>query len=93
MATRKILILAVNPKDTAQLRLDEEIRQVKEALKLADGRDRHDHFDVTSELAVRTGDLHRHLAASQAPHCPFLGSRHRRTGAGLRGQKRDSQTH
>ncbi|MEM6353195.1 MAG: AAA-like domain-containing protein [Cyanobacteria bacterium P01_D01_bin.14] len=80
MATRKILILAVNPKDTAQLRLDEEIRQVKEALKLADGRDRHDHFDVTSELAVRTGDLHRHLLHHKPHIVHFSGH-----GTGERG--------
>ncbi|MEO1591201.1 MAG: AAA-like domain-containing protein, partial [Cyanobacteria bacterium J06632_22] len=70
MATRKILILAVNPKDTAQLRLDEEIRQIKEALKLADGGA---EFEVTSELAVRTGDLHRHLLHHKPQIVHFSG--------------------
>ena len=70
MSVRKILILAVNPKDTAQLRLDEEIRQIKEALKLADGGDA---FEVTSELAVRTGDLHRHLLHHKPQIVHFSG--------------------
>jgi hypothetical protein len=35
----KILFLAANPKDTDPLRLGEEVRAIKERLRLADQRD------------------------------------------------------
>ena len=74
---RKVLILAVNPKDTTDLRLDEEIRQIKEALKLSEGRA---HFEVIIEPAVRTGDLHRHLLQHKPQIVHFSGH-----GVGARG--------
>ena len=70
MAAKKILVLAINPKDTARLRLDEEVRQVKEALKLADDRAQ---FEVASEWAVRSGDLHRHLLHHKPQIVHFSG--------------------
>ncbi|MFG6097892.1 AAA-like domain-containing protein [Leptothoe sp. ISB3NOV94-8A] len=77
MDVRKVLILAVNPKDTADLRLDEEIRQIKEALKLSEGRA---NFEVVIEPAVRTGDLHRHLLQHKPQIVHFSGH-----GVGARG--------
>ncbi|MEM8611711.1 MAG: AAA-like domain-containing protein [Cyanobacteria bacterium P01_H01_bin.105] len=77
MDVRKVLILAVNPKDTTDLRLDEEIRQIKEALKLSEGRA---HFEVIIEPAVRTGDLHRHLLQHKPQIVHFSGH-----GVGERG--------
>ena len=70
MDVRKVLILAVNPKDTTELRLDEEIRQIKEALKLSEGRA---NFEVIIEPAVRTGDLHRHLLQHKPQIVHFSG--------------------
>ena len=70
MAVKKILVLAINPQETARLRLDEEVRQVKEALKLADNRTQ---FEVLSEWAVRSGDLHRHLLHHQPQIVHFSG--------------------
>ncbi|MEM7066700.1 MAG: AAA-like domain-containing protein [Cyanobacteria bacterium P01_B01_bin.77] len=77
MNVRKVLILAVNPKDTSELRLDEEIRQIKEALKLSEGRAQ---FEVIIEPAVRTGDLHRHLLQHKPQIVHFSGH-----GVGARG--------
>lgn len=77
MNVRKVLILAVNPKDTTELRLDEEIRQIKEALKLSEGRAQ---FEVIIEPAVRTGDLHRHLLQHKPQIVHFSGH-----GVGARG--------
>ncbi len=49
-----ILFLAANPHDTAQLYLDEEMRQIDEALIRSRYRDQ---FDIRSHWAVRTHDL------------------------------------
>ncbi|BAY43873.1 hypothetical protein SAMD00079811_14600 [Scytonema sp. HK-05] len=53
---KKILILAANPKQTLQLRLDTEVRDIKEGLQLAQKRDK---FIVQQELAVRPRDIRR----------------------------------
>lgn len=50
----KILFLAANPKDTNQLRLDEEIRGIKQVLLQAEFRDK---FEIEQEWAVRVSDL------------------------------------
>jgi len=50
----KILFLAANPKDTSQLRLDEEIRSIDQALRQAEYRDR---FEIQQQWAVRVTDL------------------------------------
>ena len=52
----KILILAANPKTTCTLRLDEEVRQIKEALQRSRYRKR---FKVLSQGAVRPDDIRR----------------------------------
>ena len=53
---RKILILAVNPKDTNRLRLDEEVRDIKEGIKRSQQRD---DLSIVSEWAIRARDLRR----------------------------------
>jgi len=62
---RTVLMLSANPKGTTPLRLDEELREVKEGLikrsKLRDS------FSLVSEHAVRTRDLHRAMLEHQ-PH-------------------------
>ncbi|MGC1310269.1 MAG: CHAT domain-containing protein, partial [Phormidesmis sp.] len=87
MAVKKILVLAINPQDTARLRLDEEVRQIKEALKLSDGRA---EFEVVSEWAVRTGDFHRHLLAHQPQIVHFSG--HGAGEKGLAAEDKDGRT-
>ncbi|MEM9092299.1 MAG: AAA-like domain-containing protein [Cyanobacteria bacterium P01_F01_bin.53] len=62
--TRRILILAANPKDTGRLRLDEEVREIQEGLKRSAGRDR---FKIISQWAVQTDDLRRALLEHE-PH-------------------------
>jgi hypothetical protein len=56
MNSRKVLVLAANPQDTTPLRLDEEMREIDEALKLAKKRD---EFEVMQKWAVRSRDMQR----------------------------------
>jgi len=53
---KKILFLAANPKGTARLRLDEELREIETGLQLAKNRDR---FILESKGAVRPIDVRR----------------------------------
>ena len=50
----KILFLAANPQDTDRLRLDEEVRAIDQALRMAEFRDR---FELEQQWAVRVSDL------------------------------------
>ncbi|MCC5639711.1 CHAT domain-containing protein [Nostoc sp. CHAB 5844] len=50
----KILILTANPKNTNRLRLDEEVREIHEALERAKMREQ---FELISQWAVRPNDL------------------------------------
>lgn len=61
---KKILILSANPRNTNQLRLDEEVREIKEALKLSKNREQ---FEIITESALRVSDLRRALLDNQ-PH-------------------------
>lgn len=53
---KKILFLAANPKGTARLRLDEELREIETGLQLALNRDR---FILEHKWAVRSRDVQR----------------------------------
>ena len=53
---RTILFLATNPKNSAKLRLDEEFRDVSEALKSSKNRSR---FDLKPQWATRHRDVRR----------------------------------
>lgn len=55
---KKILLLASNPRDTRQLRLDEEAREIDEGLRRAQ---RREQFELTTRWAVRVRDLQRAL--------------------------------
>lgn len=55
---KKILILSANPEKTGRLRLDKEIREIEEGLKLSE---RRDQFHIQSKWAVRYKDLRRAL--------------------------------
>ena len=56
---KKILILSANPKNTKNLRLDEEIREIKNTLQLSPHRD---EFEIITESAVQVDDLTRFLS-------------------------------
>lgn len=66
----KILVLAANPKTTPQLRLDEEVREIKEGLRRSKNRDQ---FDLRSEWAVRVRDLRRALLEHEPQILHFSG--------------------
>jgi CHAT domain len=53
---KKILILAANPKQTVRLRVDEEVRDIKEGLQRSLNRDK---FELRYDLAVRPRDIRR----------------------------------
>ncbi len=51
---KKILILTANPKNTDQLRLDEEVREIQTALEQSRNRDQ---FEIMTRWAVRVDNL------------------------------------
>lgn len=61
---RKILLLSANPSGTSQLRLDEEMREIKEGLRRAKKRDR---YSIDRAEAVRYRDIHRAILEYE-PH-------------------------
>ena len=62
--------LAANPKDTDPRCLDEEVRTIKEKLRLADLRDL---FVIEQEWAVRVTDLEGHLLHHRPQIVHFCG--------------------
>ena len=50
---KKILILSANPKNTRSLRLDKEVREIKNTLQLSPHRD---EFEIIAESAVQVDD-------------------------------------
>jgi serine/threonine protein kinase/RNA polymerase subunit RPABC4/transcription elongation factor Spt4 len=68
--TIRVLFLAANPKDTPQLRLDEEIRGIDFALRQADSRER---FDIVQHWAVRVADLQGYLLRHSPDIVHFSG--------------------
>ncbi|MBW4445939.1 MAG: CHAT domain-containing protein [Spirirestis rafaelensis WJT71-NPBG6] len=67
---KKILVLSANPKGTKQLRLNEEIREIKEGLQRARQRDR---FDIESAQAVRPRDIYRSILDHKPQIVHFSG--------------------
>jgi GUN4-like/CHAT domain len=67
---KKILVLSANPKGTKQLRLGEEIREIKEGLQLAKKRD---SFNIDSAEAVRDIDIHRSILNYEPQIIHFSG--------------------
>jgi hypothetical protein len=74
--SRKILILAANPKNTERLRLDEEVKEVTQALKRSLERDQ---FPLIVEWAVTDDELRRALLDHEPEIVHFSGHG---TGAG-----------
>jgi hypothetical protein len=67
---KKILILTANPKNTAQLSLDEEVKLIGESLTRARFRDR---FEVVVQLAVGTKELRQSLLEHRPQIVHFSG--------------------
>ncbi|KAB8332652.1 CHAT domain-containing protein [Scytonema tolypothrichoides VB-61278] len=61
---RKILLMSANPSGTSPLRLDEEMREIKEGLRRAKKRDR---YSIDRAEAVRYRDIHRAILEYE-PH-------------------------
>ncbi|MFX0206270.1 MAG: CHAT domain-containing protein [Candidatus Hodarchaeota archaeon] len=68
--SKKILVLSVNPKDAARLRLDEEVREISEGLKLSPNRDQ---FTLHQACAVRLRDLRRAMLEHEPQIVHFCG--------------------
>lgn len=66
----KILFLLSNPKNISRIRLDEELREVSERIRLAKLRDR---FELIPLLAVRPRDVMRGLLEYQPHVLHFAG--------------------
>ncbi|MDZ8141125.1 MAG: CHAT domain-containing protein [Nostoc sp. DedQUE04] len=64
---RKILILAANP---SGLRLDQEIREIEDAIQRAI---RRDHFQIVTRQAVRPKDIRRSIAEERPEIVHFCG--------------------
>lgn len=67
---RTILFLATNPKNSAKLRLDEEFRDVGEALKSSKNRSR---FDLKPQWATRHRDVRRAMLEFEPQIVHFSG--------------------
>ncbi|NEP43958.1 MAG: CHAT domain-containing protein, partial [Okeania sp. SIO2H7] len=67
---RKILILSANPKSTSSLRLDEEMREIKEGLRRSPSRDL---FLIESAEATRYRDIRRAILDYQPNIVHFSG--------------------
>ncbi len=66
----KILVLAANPRGTARLRLDEEIREIDHALRIAKNRKQ---FALKQKWAIRSRDLRLALAEFEPTIVHFSG--------------------
>lgn len=53
---KTILVMAANPKNTSQVRLDEELREIDEGLRRASMREQ---FQLVQKWAVRWRDFYR----------------------------------
>jgi tetratricopeptide (TPR) repeat protein len=69
-ARKKIVLLAAEPTDAAHLRLQEEVREIQEGLKLSRNRDA---FDFKPVLAVRTRDMQDALRSEEPNIVHFSG--------------------
>ena len=67
---KTILILSANPKDTARLRIDEEVREISEGLRRSKYRDR---FIIHQKWAVRLKDLRRAMLDYEPQIVHFCG--------------------
>lgn len=68
--SRKLLILAANPKSSTRLRLDEEVRDISEGLRRARHRDA---FEIAQRWAVRPRDFQRAMLDESPQLVHFSG--------------------
>jgi hypothetical protein len=68
--TKMILILAANPKDTPQIRLDQEVREIDNGLRRAR---RRDEFNIKQQWAVRRKDVRRAMLDFKPTIVHFCG--------------------
>jgi tetratricopeptide (TPR) repeat protein len=68
--TKRILILSANPFSTSKLRLDEEVREIKEGLRRSKQRDL---YSIETVEAVRYRDLHRAILDFEPNIIHFCG--------------------
>ncbi|UCH94506.1 MAG: toll/interleukin-1 receptor domain-containing protein [Candidatus Aminicenantes bacterium] len=69
-SSKRILVLSANPKDTARLRLDEEVREIEEGLRRSKYRDQ---FEIKSNWAVRLRDIRRAIMDYEPQIVHFCG--------------------
>ncbi|BAY89371.1 MULTISPECIES: CHAT domain-containing protein [unclassified Tolypothrix] len=81
---QKILILAANPSNTSRLRLDQELRDIKEGLQRSLNRE---NFDLRYDLAVRPRDIRRAILDYRPNIIHFSGH-----GAGIQGLAFEDET-
>ncbi|MEH2404357.1 NB-ARC domain-containing protein [Nostoc sp.] len=81
---QKILILAANPKQTGRLRVDEELRDIKEGLQRSLNREK---FELRYDLAVRPRDIRRAILDYRPNIIHFSGH-----GAGVKGLAFEDET-
>ncbi|MDF5713879.1 MAG: CHAT domain-containing protein [Rhizonema sp. NSF051] len=67
---KKIIILSANPKNTNQLRLDEEVREIQLALERSQSRE---EFQLITKWAVRINDLRRAMLDESPQIVHFSG--------------------
>lgn len=67
---KKILVISSNPKNTARLRLDEEVREIEDGLSRSKYRD---EFIINTKWAVRLRDLRRALLDDEPYIVHFSG--------------------
>ncbi|MBD2440277.1 AAA-like domain-containing protein [Nostoc sp. FACHB-110] len=67
---KKILILASNPRNSTKLRLDEEIREIDNALKSSKHREQ---FELKQQWAVRPRDMRKALQDNEPQIVHFSG--------------------
>ncbi len=67
---KKVLILAANPLQTEQLRLDKEVEEIRTTWQLSANRDR---FTIESRGAVRPSDLQQYMIDIQPQIVHFSG--------------------
>ena len=70
-SAKKILIFCVNPKNTNHLRLDQEIREIKEVLQKATNRDKFAPPEICP--AVRTKDIQEKILTHKPQIIHFCG--------------------
>ena len=74
---KKILILAASPTDNVRLRLEQEVRDIDEGLRLAQHRDK---FDIKVQLAARLKDLQQAMLDEKPNIVHFCGHSDQKTG-------------